>query len=220
MTNTGRMLSALAIAMMIISAGCATTTVAPPTAEKKEVVRESLTPEEHMRLGSIYEQKGETELALREYERLVEADRYNPDAFFVMANLQLKMSRFDEAESNYKKAIELAPGTGPYHNNLGWLYMEQGRLDKAAAEVKRAIDVDPDRRYVYLDTLGVVQTRQGRFAEAEESLKVAEALTPRTETEGLGYIYNHLVDLYFETGETAKEAAAKERLKALGGAPQ
>jgi uncharacterized protein HemY len=93
--------------------------------------------------------------------------------------------------------------------------MEKGMLVRAESEVRAAIDADPEMRNVYLDTLGVIQTRWQRFAEAEESLRVAAALTPETETEGLRHIYTHLVELYVITGDAKKEAEARGRLRVL-----
>ena len=206
--NLKGMAAALAAALLV--AGCASVDVAPDASP-------ALTPDERLRLGAIYESKGEEDLALREYRALSREDAFNSDAYFALANLYLKREDYGEAEANYKKAIELNPGEGTYHNNLGWLYMERGEFEKAASEVKAALARDPLRRYVYLDTLGVIQTRSRDYAGAEASLTEAAGLVPPDETGGLVQIYTHLIELYALTGEASKAGEVERKLRELTG---
>lgn len=175
----------------------------------------ALTPEERLELGAIYESKGEDELAIREYRAVSKEDEYNAGAFFALANLYLKRESYDEAEVNYKKAIELNPNDATYRNNLGWLYMERGRFDAARAEVAAAIERDPERKYIYLDTLGVIQTRQGDYNGAEKSLLEAASLAPAEESEGLVQIYTHLAEVYDASGRPAKAGEMRDRAREI-----
>ena len=81
---------------------------------------------EHMKLGAIYESKGEYELALREYEGALALDKKEPGARFAMGNVRLKMKDYSKAEEEFLKSIEKSPSPDAY-NNLSWVYMEQGR---------------------------------------------------------------------------------------------
>ncbi|MFQ5465085.1 MAG: tetratricopeptide repeat protein [Thermodesulfobacteriota bacterium] len=209
--NLKGMAAALAAAFLI--AGCASVDVAPDASS-------ALTPNERLRLGAIYESKGEEDLALKEYKALSREDAFNSDAYFALANLYLKREDYGEAEANYKKAIEINPGEGTYHNNLGWLYMERGEFEAAAGEVKTALARDPSRRYVYLDTLGVIQTRSRDYAGAEASLTEAAGLVPPDQTGGLVQIYTHLLELYGRTGESSKAGEVERKLRELAGPGQ
>ncbi len=44
----------------------------------------------------------------------------------------------DEAESHIKKALEIKPDDGYYLDSLGWVYFQQGQLDKALETLLRA----------------------------------------------------------------------------------
>lgn len=174
-----------------------------------------LSYEEHYKLASIYESKGENEAAIREYENAIKVYDKNPGAYFAEGNIYLRMKKYDDAERYYLKAIELDPSNGGYYNNLGWLYMETGDLKKAEAMAKEAAATDPSKAYIYLDTLGVIQTRENNFPEAEKSLNEAARLAPAKEKEGLKEIYNHLLDVYLKTNDSQKASLVRERLKGL-----
>ena len=174
-----------------------------------------LSADEHIRLASIYESRGETELALRHLRDAVRVNGKNPEAHFAMGNFFLRSKDYVEAERAYQLAIELGPEEGRFYNNLGWLYMEEGRTGEAEAAVESALEKDPEKSFIYLDTLGVIQTRAGNYAEAERNLKKAEAITPAGGNEGLAEIYSHLADLYEKTGETNKAEEIREKIKGL-----
>lgn len=173
----------------------------------------SLSYNEHMRLGAIYESKGELDLALREYSDAQAIDTKEPGTYFAMGNVYLKMKDYDRAEKEYRKAIELGP-SADFYNNLGWVYIERGQLDQARKFVGEALSSAPsDRKYVYLDTLGVVQMNSGEFEEAEESfLKAASGVAGRNREAYLA-IYGHLAELYRKQGESEKASVVEEKLK-------
>jgi len=198
---------ALAIALSLSILGC----VHLPATDNPNV----LSYEEHYKLATIYESKGENEPAVRAYENAIKVYDKNPGAYFGAGNIYLRMKKYDEAEKYYLKAIELDPSNGSYYNNLGWLYMETGDLKKAEAKAREAAEKDPSKAYIYLDTLGVIQTRENNLPEAEKSLNEAARLAPSTEKEGLREILNHLLDVYLKTGDTAKASGVRDRLKKL-----
>lgn len=175
--------------------------------------KEALTPEESYRLGSIYESRGERELAMREYRSA--AGRGHAGAYFAMANIHLKGSEYKEAEDDLLQAIAIDPSNGAFYNNLGWLYMETDRLDKAQKAVNEALRADPARSYAYLDTLGVIQMRRERLAEAQECFIRAASLVPDGEKEGLREIYGHLIELYTKTGDKEKAGVIEEKIEGL-----
>jgi Tfp pilus assembly protein PilF len=175
----------------------------------------ALTASENLSLAVIYESRGEIDLALKHFGLAIESDKRNPEAYFALANLNLKIRRYAEAESAYKKAIRLSPSSGPFYNNLGWLYMETGRLSKAAAAVALAIKRDRTGRHVYYDTLGVIQMKGSRYGRAEKTFKSALELTPPEDDASRRIIYGHLLDLYEAAGRGAEAEALKERMKGI-----
>ena len=174
-----------------------------------------LQPDEHLSLAHIYETKGETDLALSEYLKALQSEKGASDAHthFAIANIYLNKKMYLKAEERYKKAIELRPSEGPYYNNLAWAYMEDGKMDKAESAAYDALSKDPDRGYIYLDTLGVIKMRMRRYTEAESDLKKAASLAERRDQKGLWHIYNHLLELYELEGDTEAATAIEEDIR-------
>ncbi len=141
-------------------------------------VKDALTAKEHFDLATVYESRGERRNALKQYRKAIASDRSNPEVYFAYANLSLKEGLLDAALEAYKTAIWLRPKSGIYRNNLGWLYMRQGRYKKAAGAAGQAAALDPQRAYIYLDTLGVILTRQKRYPFALVNFKKAVASVP------------------------------------------
>ncbi|MBI5643451.1 MAG: tetratricopeptide repeat protein [Deltaproteobacteria bacterium] len=178
---------------------------------------EALSVDERLELASIYLARGEHELAKREYSKVIETDKTSALAYFGMGNVYLKLKDFKEAESNYLKAIRIEPANSAFYNNLAWAFMEQGEYGKAGNAAKMAIDGDRERDYIYLDTLGVIQTRQKKFLEAEETFLNAtnRDRAAKAGADGLKEIYDHLLELYTVTGEDEKALSLRDRLKGL-----
>lgn len=123
------------------------------------VLRDPLTPEEHVNLGVTYEKKGEYDAALREYEK---GSKELPIAHLYMGNIYYQQGNIDKAESAYRRAIRETNDPRGY-NNLAWLYFTQGiRLDEAEKLARKAVESVPDN-VDFKDTLEkiVEKRRQG-----------------------------------------------------------
>jgi len=180
---------------------------------------EVMTAEERLSLAAIYESKGKTELALREYEKAARQGG-SARAWFAIGNIHLKADRYGEAEASYMNAVRINPSNGSYHNNLAWAYMQQGKLDRAEKSVREALVLDADRGFAYLDTLGAIQIKQGDLNGAEATLMEAARLAPAAEREGRIEIYSRLAGLYRLRGEMDKAVRMEERARALGAEPR
>ena len=110
-----------------------------------------LTPEEHLNLGVTYEKKGEPENAMKEYKS---ASKKLPLAYLYMGNIYFQKHDYEEAEYNYKKAIKKDPKNADAYNNLAWLYyLTLEKPDEAERLALKAIELNPAKKEVYIDTL-------------------------------------------------------------------
>jgi serine/threonine-protein kinase len=85
--------------------------------------------------------------------------------------------KLDEAEAEYRKAIDLDPKHAAAHYNLGHALCKQGKLDQAITECRKAIDLDPKDADAHC-ILGNVRSAQGKLDEAVAEYHKAIALDP------------------------------------------
>jgi tetratricopeptide (TPR) repeat protein len=110
-----------------------------------------------------------------------------PKASVVFSNLayaQKKMRKFEIAEENLKKAIELEPGQWILHHNLGMLYFEKNDTTKSLEALKVAADLAPTNYQVHLSTARV-QEQAGKFTDARLSYGKALSSGPDASTQEL-----------------------------------
>ncbi len=104
----------------------------------------------------------------------------------------------------YLRTLRYAPGSSRLHNNLGEVYLRRDEHEKAVAEFRRAIEINP-RDAGADNNLGVVYRKTGRLPEAEAAFRQALALKP-------DYVEAHvnLGRLYLAGGKAAEAAAEFE----------
>lgn len=82
-------------------------------------------------LGLVYTASGETENAIYEYEKLVALTPESPEAYYLLAQVQLKGGDTDSADANLKKALELDSGYSPAFGVLGGAYLARKNYEQA-----------------------------------------------------------------------------------------
>jgi tetratricopeptide (TPR) repeat protein len=124
------------------------------------ILKDPLTPEEHLNLGVAYEKNGEFDNAIQEYKL---AAKKQPLAYLYLGNAHFQKREWDRARDCYKKAIELDPNNADAHNNLAWLYYSRGEnLDDAERLAIEAINLNPSKEHVYRDTLDKIRQKKNK----------------------------------------------------------
>jgi len=122
---------------------------------------------------------------LRDFEGAVaayqEAQRRLPNNAFLLQNLAYvlrRVGRWQDAEPNYKKALELDPRDVSLLSSLGGeFYAYLRRFDEARAAVDRALQISPDSETSHAIKATILQN-EGRLPEAAQELaRVAESST-------------------------------------------
>lgn len=139
----GRSVLLWAVCALLVLTGCGLPRVV--------ILKDPLTPEEHINLGVAYEKEGELDAAIREYEA---AAGKLPLGHLYLGNAHFLRGDLDKAEKHYRKAVRKLPENADAHNNLAWLYYtRREHLDKAESLALRAIELNPAKEEVYRDTL-------------------------------------------------------------------
>ena len=116
--------------------------------------------------------------AIREY---IDSQNFNgerPESHLNLGVFYLGQQNYEAAESEYKKAIELEPGTPFPFINLADLYRSQNRDDLGEAVLQMALDKIGDYAELYY-ALAMLRVRQGQIDEALSTMKKGYELDPQ-----------------------------------------
>ena len=110
------------------------------------------------------------EAALAAYKEAQKRLPNNALVYEYMAYVQRRLGRWQDAEVNYKKAMELDPRDIQLLSSMGnefYLYLR--RYDEALAVINRALELSPDSESTRANKTNVLQAA-GRFDEAAQEL--------------------------------------------------
>jgi len=88
-----------------------------------------------------------------------------------LALAYLDLNRFAEAEENVLRAMELGGRSAPIHTIAGRVYMEQQRYQRAEAEFREALELDPTYALARVKLAEVYHLRGSDRQAAKESLR-------------------------------------------------
>ncbi|MCZ6559974.1 MAG: PEP-CTERM system TPR-repeat protein PrsT [Gammaproteobacteria bacterium] len=115
-------------------------------------------------LAQYHQAQGDTDLAKRGYQRAIEINENN---FMAMNNLAWMYFEAgdNQAESLARKAVELAPESGPVVDTLGWILLESGQFEEGTRRLEAAAELSPDVLDIRYH-LAVAKSRQGETVES------------------------------------------------------
>jgi len=127
--------------------------------------------------------------------RVTEMQRLQAQNSYERALNQINQGQTALAMSSLQEATGLNPGMALYHDTLGMLLLDLGRMDQAVAELKRAVDLDPHRGDTYFH-LGTALAEARRWDGAVAAYRKAIAQPSLTVTDyahqNLGLALFHL----------------------------
>ena len=133
-----------------------------------------------------------------------------------LAEAYYKTKNYPKAIETYQKAMAANPSEAAYHNNLGNVYADMGQSEDAAAEFKKAAEVDPSRAATYYFNYGAILYNQGKMDEAVGAFQKAVQVDPAY-AEGqfmLGRALMGKLDMDPKTGKIIPAPGTVEALEA------
>jgi len=126
-----------------------------------------------------------------------------------------RAKKWDRAEKDFLKALELFPDQPLVLNYLGYSWVEKGlHLDRALEMIKTAVKKRPHDGYI-TDSLGWVYYKLGRYQEAVPELERAVELRPEDPI-----INDHLGDAYWRVGRKLEATFQWNHSLVLGAEPE
>lgn len=154
-----------------------------------------------MVLGDVYSDEKKFREAQKAYAKTISMLENEGGAqWFVYYARAVSFERLDEwdnAEADFRKALELSPDQPAVLNYLGYSLVEKRiKLEEAQDMIERAVKGRPNDGFI-TDSLGWVLYRVGKFQEAVSPMERAVELVP---TDPI--INDHLGDVYWKVGRT------------------
>ncbi|MFH1778481.1 MAG: tetratricopeptide repeat protein [Candidatus Omnitrophota bacterium] len=138
----------------------------------------------HYCLGNYYADNDLFDSAINKYEKVIEIIDKDKDKIWLLPimhhNIGTMLSRkglLDEAEKEYKKAIELDPKLIDTYNNLGCLYVKRAEFAKAKEIFDDALKINAKSEKIYYN-LGVIYAQENNFEKANALWKKALEINP------------------------------------------
>lgn len=128
-------------------------------------------------LARLLNEAGIHDAAEREADTLLDENPDDAEALAALGVALVGQSRYAEAEDAYRKALEIAPGYGAAHHNLGAMLAKVERVEESLAELDRATDAGV--RGVEIDfNRASALMKLYRFEEGEQLLAASVKSTP------------------------------------------
>jgi serine/threonine protein kinase/tetratricopeptide (TPR) repeat protein len=145
--------------------------------------------EGHICLGIVENGTGGYEQAVAQFQKAVELEPTNDQAYAGLASAYKHLNKLDEAEKTYQRVIEIRPQYSRAYINLGGFYLQQQQYGKAIDMFNRAVALSPDSYRGYSD-LGAAYLSQAKYADAIKPLEQSIAIRPSSDA------YNNLGTAY------------------------
>ena len=170
-----RLLRAGAVLLILALAGCASSAERKDETEKRDQRAET-----HVMLGASYLQRGQLDVAKAELEKALSEVPDDSQANNIMAVLQWRLKKYDEAERFFRKALDSDPGNSSAHHNYGAYLCERGKVDTALRHFNAAAGnaLYPYTAEVNLNA-GVCLMKKPAPVEAEKYFREALRINPR-----------------------------------------
>ena len=153
----------------------------------------------HLSLGDLLRKEERFDEASQAYDKALErVGTVNPAHWVVFYSRGIaneREKRWEKADADFRKALELNPDQPLVLNYLGYSLVERGeKLDEALGMIQRAVAAQPDSGYI-VDSLAWALFTLGRYSEALDPMERASILEPVDPI-----VTDHLGDVYWAVG--------------------
>jgi tetratricopeptide (TPR) repeat protein len=138
---------------------------------REAVARDPKNRTARLRLVTALRRAGRFEDALREAQKWRAVDAYNLVVVRLIGDLNVELSRKDEARRAYSAVVELLPNDAQAQRALATVLKQSGDLENAYARLQTAAKLRPDDRRIAFE-LADTAHRLGKTAEAQAGFEV------------------------------------------------
>jgi tetratricopeptide (TPR) repeat protein/TolB-like protein len=147
------------------------------TAVKVAECLDSRLPEVQLAIGNLNRRTGAFAAAQAAYQRAIENDPQNVEAYVGIGNTYDALGRTADAEQAFRHAIETRPSCWSCYNMLGTFLNKHSRYGEATDAWRKVTELAPDNVWGYMN-VGVTYFNIGQFDRAGEYFRRALQIEP------------------------------------------
>jgi len=151
--------------------------------------------------------------AIRDYSQAIKIDPNDAAMLVSRGDAYRDQQSYGPAAADFREAIRINPKLGRAYLSAAWLMAtcsdpKYRDPEKAVAAAEKALDLDGDKDYRYLDTLAAAQANAGQFDLAKATITKALAAAPKSESSRV----RQRSQLY-ESGRAYRDGAPAEAVR-------
>jgi tetratricopeptide (TPR) repeat protein len=127
----------------------------------------------------LYEQRGQLEMAEKDYTRVIQIDKQYKDAYYNRGLVYLKTKKYNEAVKDFSEVIKLEPRAADAYCNRGNANLRLGKTDLALQDYDTAIKAKPDDGDLYYNRALLHLARGAKSKAIEDFKKAADRGHPK-----------------------------------------
>lgn len=140
-------------------------------------------PLAHSARAHAYYQLRQYPKALSDYNKAVQLSPENAEYLADRADIHASMGAWQQAADDYRRAVRLNDSLGRAYMGAAWVMatcpQERFRDEQLAIEsANKAIELDGDADWRYLDTLAAAQASAGQYDQAQKAIRQAIEKAP------------------------------------------
>jgi tetratricopeptide (TPR) repeat protein len=140
---------------------------------------DSQLPEVELAIGNLNDRTGAHPAAVSDFQRVLERDPENVEAYIGLGRAYNSLNHATEAEQSFRRAIEIKPSCWSCYNELGAFLNSQSRYREAAEAWKRVTELAPDNVFGY-QNVGAAYLYMGQFEMANTYFQRGLEIAPNT----------------------------------------
>jgi type IV pilus assembly protein PilF len=164
-----------------VLAGCASAPVGGDAdASQTDTSRALASAKIHTELAGMYYERAQYGIALEELSIALNKESGYAPAYNVRGLVHMALLEDEEAESDFKRSLDLDENNSAARNNYGWFLCQRGReresVKQFMAAVKNPLYATPEKAFL---NAGLCSKKAGMMVEAEAYLRRALIMQPK-----------------------------------------
>lgn len=160
-------------------------------------------------LGLMYESKKETDIAIKNYQKSLNLNPNQDDAYISIGNIYFYDKQYLKAMKQYKAVLDKYPDNVVAMYNLGIIYLKKRALDKAGNILLKCYEKIPSFEGIYF-SLGRYYYYSKQYNEALKYMEQAVRMNPGE----VVYVWG-LANIYHRSADQIKSDRLRSKAKEL-----